>query len=99
LDPMEIAMKLVERSWRQPAAFLALFILVLLPLSGCADKAMYRMAAESGWDRWEEDHRKVVSDEEYMALPDTPGREMYMPQSLFNARRFEKKQALGLLKD
>jgi|GEM_PF-3998552 len=93
-------MKLNGRFWRQPAASLPLFLVALILLSGCADKTLYRMAAESGWNRWEEDHRKVISDEEYNKLPDSEeARALYMPQTLFDARRFEKEQALRLLKD
>lgn len=78
-----------------------LFVLIaLLGAAGCADKALYRQAAESGWHRWEEDHRKVLSDEAYQALPDTEeARALYMPETMFKARRFEKEQALRLLKD
>lgn len=71
-----------------------------LPLSGCADKTLYRMAAESGWNRWEEDHRPVLDDAVYQALPDTEeARAPYLPRSVYDARLFEKEQALRLLKD
>ncbi|MCZ7608488.1 MAG: hypothetical protein M5U25_21085 [Planctomycetota bacterium] len=81
-------------------AILLTLSVILICLSGCADKAIYRQAAESGWDRWEEDHRKVISDEEYNNLPDSEeARALYLPQTLFDARRFEKDQALRLLKD
>lgn len=68
----------------------------LIGASGCADKAIYRQAAESGWNNWEKDRRPVIADDEYNAMtPDQ--RKMYLPQSKVDARVFERDQALSLL--
>lgn len=66
--------------------------------SGCVSKQTYRNAAESGWKRWTQDHKKVIPNEDYKALPPEE-RKHYMPESLYDARMFEQKQALGLLED
>lgn len=65
-------------------------------LPGCADKALYRQAAQSGWDAWYMDRRRVVEDDIYNAMDDKT-KEQYLPRSLADAREFERDQALGLL--
>jgi Fe-S cluster biosynthesis and repair protein YggX len=89
-----MAQKLVRRNvgWVK----LALFVAALTLIAGCAGKAIYREAAESGWERWEADRRPILPDEEYIDL--TPEEQkFYLPQSKVNTRIFERDQALGLL--
>lgn len=67
-------------------------------LTGCVSKEIYRDAAQSGWTRWEEDHKPVVPDEEFSAM--TPDQqELHMSATREAARKFERDEALGLLKD
>lgn len=69
-----------------------------LLLLGCADKSLYRQAAESGWQRWQEDRRPVLPDDEYKALPQDQ-KHLYIPQGVIDAREFERREALKLLED
>lgn len=71
------------------------FVVALL-LPGCADKALYRQAAQSGWDAWYMDRREVVEDDIYNAMPDDK-KVNYLPRSLADAREFERDNAMGLL--
>lgn len=66
--------------------------------TGCVSKAIYKDAAESGWKRWDSDHKPVVTDEAYNNMTEAE-RANVMPESKFNAREFEKREALNLLKD
>lgn len=65
---------------------------------GCVSKELYREAAQSGWERWEQDKRPTLSNEDYTALSEEE-RKLYLPEAKVNARLFERDNALRLLKD
>ena len=67
-------------------------------VSGCVSKTIYKDAAESGWQRWEQDHKPVVSDEEFSAMSEED-QALHMSTTKKAAREFEREQALNLLTD
>jgi len=67
-------------------------------LTGCVSKTIYSDAAQSGWARWEEDHKPVVSDEEFSAMSEQD-QALYMSATKEAARQFERDEALNLLTD
>ena len=79
-------------------AMLGTILLALSMVFGCADKAIYRQAAESGWENWEKDHKPVVSDEEFSARSEED-QALHMSTTKKAAREFEREQALSLLTD
>ena len=90
---MKTAKKLLIATMLLVAALLA-----TSATTGCVSKALYREAAESGWERWESDKRPVLSNEDYTALSEEE-RKLYLPEALNDAREFERENALRLLKD
>jgi hypothetical protein len=76
-----------------------LLAIVVMVCAGCQqiNREVYVEAAESGWQRWESDHKPVISDDAYNAL-DEDQRKLYMPQAVYNSREFERREGLRLLK-
>ena len=66
--------------------------------TSCVSKELYRDAAQSGWERWEQDKRPTLDNEAYSALSEEE-RKLYLPEAKVNARKFERDNALRLLKD
>lgn len=77
---------------------LTIVALAIIFTTSCSSKQLYRDAAESGWQRWEEDRKVAVPNKEFSELPDDE-RKLYMSESRKTAREFERDQAFELLKD
>lgn len=76
--------------------YLLIVLCVAAMSCGCVSKAIYKDAAESGWQSWDKDRRPGVPDDEYAKMSDDE-QELYRPFSFYEARRFERDQALNLL--
>ena len=85
----------IRRTW---AGLVILVGILALLAQGCAIDPLYRRAAESGWQRWDQDHKPVLTDAQFNML--TEGEQQkYLSTTLYNARIFERDQALRLVKD
>jgi hypothetical protein len=82
-------------------AALALFCaaaLAAIMLTGCGSDPVARQIIERQADYWESDHRPIVSDVEFMAMPESQ-RAYFLPESTAKARRFAHNQAKAYAKE
>lgn len=87
------------------AARLAAFILaaaavalMFLAAQGCAGDPVARQIIQRQADYWEQDRRPIVSDADFMAMPESQ-RVYFLPASTAQARRFAMKQAQEYAKE
>ena len=66
--------------------------LLFLAAQGCASDPVARQIIERQADYWEQDHRPIIPDADYMQL-DPGQRDYYLPASTAHARRFAMQKA------